>query len=112
MNHPDTKNRPDRLDEEITMETRKKTTIVGALVAGAVLTIASIGVAGAQTPPVTPSSTPPAAAPATPGDGEHPCPKDGSGHEAKRGEMRGQMQGQMQGEHGARHAAMHAGGGA
>jgi hypothetical protein len=93
------------------METRKKTTIIGALVAGAVLTIASVGVAAAQTPDATPSTTPPAqSAPATPGDGEHPCPKDGTGHRAK-GEMRGQM-GQMTGEHGARHAAMHAGSGA
>ncbi|MDA0301123.1 MAG: hypothetical protein O2822_01215 [Chloroflexi bacterium] len=92
------------------METRKKTTIISALVAGAVLTIASVGVAAAQTPDAAPSMPPPATAPATPGDGEHPCSKDGAGHQAK-GEMRGQM-GQMQGQHGARHAAMHAGGGA
>lgn len=96
------------------METRKKTTIIGALVAGAVLTIASVGVAAAQTPDATPTTPPPATAPATPGDGEHPCPKDGTGHQAKhgtKGEMRGQM-GQMMGEHGVRHAAMHAGSGA
>jgi len=102
------------------METRKKTTIIGALVAGAVLTIASVGVAAAQTPDATPSTTPPAqSAPATPGDGEHPCPKDGTGHQAHgaghgegHGAMSGEMQGrmsQMMGQMGARHAAMHAG---
>ncbi|MGE3855953.1 MAG: hypothetical protein AB7G21_03210 [Dehalococcoidia bacterium] len=90
------------------METRKKTTIIGALVAGAVLTIASVGVAAAQTPDATPSTTPPAqGAPATPGDGEHPCPKDGTGHQA-RGQHGEHGQGEMQGQMGARHAQMQA----
>jgi len=106
---------PTRLVEEITMETRKKTTIIGALVAGAVLTIASVGVAAAQTPDATPTTPPAQGAPATPGDGEHPCPKDGTGHQAKHGEGHGEMSGemrgrmsQMMGQMGARHAAMHA----
>lgn len=95
------------------MESKRKTAIIGALIAGAVLTVTSVGVAAAQTPSATPSATPPAqgapATPGQPGDGQHPCPEDGSGHQARHGAMQGQMQGQMQGDmQGETHAAMQA----